>query len=56
MIAGVKMTLRGRFFGRDEYMQMVFQALQKIRGTIFNTSLYKLPVPEFSVAGPEPKS
>jgi hypothetical protein len=26
------MTLRGRFFGRDEYMQMVFQALQKIRG------------------------
>lgn len=34
VIAGVKMTIRGRFFGRGEYMQMVFQALQKTRGRI----------------------
>jgi hypothetical protein len=32
VIAGVKMTIRGRFFDRGEYMQMVFQSLQKTRG------------------------
>ena len=28
VIAGVKMTLRGRFFSRDQYLQLVYQALQ----------------------------
>jgi len=34
VIAGVKMTLRGRFFSRDQYLQLVYQALQGIKGKI----------------------
>ncbi|CAO1406865.1 unnamed protein product [Diamesa tonsa] len=34
MIAGVKMSMRGRFFNKEDYQQLVFQGLSHIKGNI----------------------
>uniref|UniRef100_A0A1B0CH40 DNA-directed RNA polymerase I subunit RPA1 n=1 Tax=Lutzomyia longipalpis TaxID=7200 RepID=A0A1B0CH40_LUTLO len=34
IISGVRLTMRGRFFTREEYYQLVFQGLSRQRGTL----------------------
>lgn len=34
VISGVKLSLRGRFFNRDDYQQLVFQGLSHIKKNI----------------------
>lgn len=34
MIAGVKLTLRGKFFEKEDYMQLVFSALSVVQGNL----------------------
>ena len=34
MIGGVTLTMRGRFFTRDDYQQLVFAALTDTRGAV----------------------
>ena len=40
VIAGVKMTLRGRFFSRAQYLQLVYQALQGTRVIVYSCTGY----------------
>lgn len=34
VISGVKLSIRGRFFNREDYQQLVFQGVSQVKGQI----------------------